>query len=72
MKRLAPEMPDVELCRKTRARRLALGISQAQLARDVGIAERTLGYWESGLKDLPLAKFRRMISRLGIPAGEIL
>ena len=38
-----------------RAARLALGLSQLRLARELGVVRTTVAYWEHGMRPVPRA-----------------
>lgn len=53
-------------------RRLALGLTQAELARDIGVSQQTVAKWETGSGYGPVPKFVALAERLGCSLDALL
>lgn len=54
-----------------RGARLAAGVSQAELARRLGVAPNQLNRWEAGGRRLDLETIEQAEQRLGLPRGTV-
>lgn len=59
------------ICRAIRRAREGAGVGQAELARQLGVAQSMMARWESSSEPL-LSVVVRIESKLGLPKGELL
>jgi transcriptional regulator with XRE-family HTH domain len=55
-----------------RAAREAAGLSQSQLARELGVESQTVSRWERGVAKPPLDTIVRLASALRVTAGKLM
>jgi len=53
-------------------RRAALGLTQVELARDLGTSQQTIAKWERGQGFGPVPRFVALAERLGCTVGELI
>lgn len=56
---------------RIKARRVELGLTQAQLAEKAGVRQPTLSNWESGSGSPQLAKLTNVATALGVSVADL-
>jgi transcriptional regulator with XRE-family HTH domain len=67
-----PDDVTVDLGRRIREARVALGLSQVDLAGNLRIDQRTVSQYEGGTVDIPVTRLLQIAGALKVSAGELL
>lgn len=69
MARMKPDPIDVHVGRRLRARRIVLGLSQSDLAGEIGVSFQQVQKLEQGANRISAARLYRFARKLGVAPG---